>query len=46
MGEENIKLTGKNNVRLQLYRNKRYVFIIDSAGHPFWIKKLFHQQMI
>ena len=31
-------INGKNNPRIQLYRNKTYVFVIDAVGHPFWIK--------
>jgi len=37
-GRGKYQINGKNNARLQLYRNKRYVFVIDSVGHPFWIK--------
>jgi|UniRef100_A0A6C0ALW9 hypothetical protein len=33
-------INGKNNPRLQLYRNKIYKFIVDAPGHPFWIKTI------
>jgi hypothetical protein len=39
-GHDKYLINGKNNPRLQLYRNKIYKFIIDSVGHPFWIKTI------